>query len=87
MVDEAKKIIKQHRVYLLRDGVRVMPYGDPTDDWLQVDMGRGTISAGAFFSNDQLVGRIQISKEKNPHLKDKTSGKDLLKKIIIHLIL
>lgn len=64
LVDEAKKIIKQHRVYLLRDGVRVMPYGDPTDDWLQVDMGRGTISAGAFFSNDQLVGRIQISKEK-----------------------
>lgn len=78
MVDEAKKIIKQHRVYLLRDGVRVMPYGDPTDDWLQVDMGRGTISAGAFFSNDQLVGRIQISKEKNPHLKDKTNREGLI---------
>lgn len=78
LVDEAKKIIKQHRVYLLRDGVRVMPYGDPTDDWLQVDMGRGTISAGAFFSNDQLVGRIQISKEKNPHLKDKTNREGLI---------
>lgn len=78
LVDEAKKIIKQHRVYLLRDGVRVMPYGDPTDDWLQVDMGRGTISAGAFFSNDQLVGRIQISKENNPHLKDKTNREGLI---------
>ena len=55
-----------------------MPYGDPTDDWLQVDMGRGTISAGAFFSNDQLVGRIQISKEKNPHLKDKTNREGLI---------
>ena len=78
LVDEAKKIIKQHRVYLLRDGVRVMPYGDPTDDWLQVDMGRGTISAGAFFSNDQLVGRIKISKEKNPHLKDETNREGLI---------
>ena len=55
-----------------------MPYGDPTDDWLQVDMGRGTISAGAFFSNDQLVGRIKISKEKNPHLKDKTNREGLI---------
>ena len=41
-------------------------------------MGRGTISAGAFFSNDQLVGRIQISKEKNPHLKDKTNREGLI---------
>lgn len=78
LVPEAKEILKKHRVYLLRDDVRVMPYGEPTDDWLQIDMGRGTISAGAFFSNDQLVGRIQISKNNNPHLKDKTNREGLI---------
>ena len=48
LVEGAKDILKKHRVYLLRDNVRVMPYGDPSDDWLQIDIGRGTISAGAF---------------------------------------
>lgn len=78
LVEGAKEILKKHRVYLLRDNVRVMPYGDPSDDWLQIDIGRGTISAGAFFSNDQLVGQIRITKKGNPHLKDKTNREGLI---------
>lgn len=78
LVEGAKDILKKHRVYLLRDNVRVMPYGDPSDDWLQIDIGRGTISAGAFFSNDQLVGQVRITKKGNPHLKDKTNREGLI---------
>lgn len=73
-----KDLIKRHRIYLLRDGIRVLPYGDPDDDWLQIDTGRGTISAGNFFSNDQVVGRIKISKAGNPHLRDKTNREGLI---------
>lgn len=73
-----KDLIKKHRIYLLRDGIRVLPYGDPDDDWLQIDVGRGTISAGSFFSNDQVVGRINITKAGNPHLKDKTNREGLI---------
>lgn len=73
-----KELIKRHRIYLLRDGIRVLPYGDPDDDWLQIDTGRGTISAGNFFSNDQVVGRIKISKAGNPHLRDKTNREGLI---------
>lgn len=76
--EEAKKIIRNHRIYLLRDGIRVLPYGDATDDWLQIDVSRGTISAGSFFSNDQVVGRIKITKTGNPHLKDKTNREGLI---------
>lgn len=76
--DEAKKIIREHRIYLLRDGIRVLPYGDATDDWLQIDVSRGTISAGNFFSNDQVVGRVKITKTGNPHLKDKTNREGLI---------
>lgn len=75
-----KKIIKAHRVYLYRDGIRVYPYGDPDDDWLQIDMLRGTVSAGDFFSNDQVVGVVEISQENNPKLRDKTNREGLIEK-------
>lgn len=73
-----KRIVKEHRVYLLRDGVRVLPYGNPDDDWLMIDMMRGTISASINFSNDQVVGRVNITKADNEHLKDKTNREGLI---------
>lgn len=75
---EAKSIIKEHRIYLLRDNIRVLPYGDPDDDWLQIEVRRGTVRAGDFLSNDQIVGRIKITKFGNPHLKDKTNREGLI---------
>jgi len=73
-----RELIKKHRIYLYRDGIRVFPYGDPEDDWLKTDTYRGTISAGQFFSNDQVVGWIEISKAGNPELKDKTNREGLI---------
>ena len=75
-----KNLIKEHRIYLYRDGVRVYPYGDPEDDWLNIDVTRGTGKAGDFFSNDQLVGWIDISQEHNPDLRDKTNREGLIEK-------
>ena len=73
-----KELIKEHRIYLYRDDIRVYPYGEPDDDWLRIDAYRGTISAGAFLSNDQVVGYINISQENNPKLKDKTNREGLI---------
>ena len=78
MNNEQKDLVKEHRVYLLRDGIRVQPYGEPTDDWLMIDMDRGTISASSNFSNDQIVGRVNITKANNTHLKDKTNREGLI---------
>lgn len=75
---EEKDIIKEHRIYLYRDNIRVMPYGDPDDDWLRIDMARGTISAAEFLSNDQVVGCVYITQEGNPKLKDKTNREGLI---------
>lgn len=75
---EEKKSIKMHRVYLYRDNIRVLPYGDPEDDWLMVDMIRGTEQSGHLFSNDQIVGYITISQKNNPKLKDKTNREGLI---------
>lgn len=78
MDKQDKKIIKEHRIYLYRDNIRVYPYGDVGDDWLRIDAYRGTISAGYFLTNDQVVGFINISQKHNPELKDKTNRKGLL---------
>ena len=75
---EEKGIIKEHRIYLYRDNVRVMPYGDPEDDWLGIDMARGTVRADEYLSNDQVVGCVYISQEENPNLKDKTNREGLI---------
>jgi len=75
---EDKLIIRDHRIYLYRDNIRVYPYGEPDDDWLRIDVYRGTISAGHFLSNDQVVGFVNISQKNNPRLKDKTNREGLI---------
>jgi signal transduction histidine kinase len=75
---EQRKIVKDHRIYLYRDTIRVYPYGDPDDDWLQIDQYRGTVSAGWFLSNDQVVGFVNITQEANPRLIDKTNREGLI---------
>ncbi len=75
---EDKLIIRDHRIYLYRDNIRVYPYGEQDDDWLRIDVYRGTISAGHFLSNDQVVGFVNISQKNNPNLKDKTNREGLI---------
>ena len=75
---EDKDLIKSHRIYLYRDQVRVYPYGDPEDDWLKIDANRGTISAGQFLSNDQIIGYVDITQKENPYLIDKTNREGLI---------
>lgn len=71
-------VIKNHRIYLYRDGVRIYPYGDPSDDWIELDIKRGTKRAGAYLSNDQVVGYVAISSKDNPTLRDKTNREGLM---------
>ena len=79
-IDDSKlrRYIREHRTYIYRDGIRVYPYGDSDNDWIKLDMYRGVIRAAAYLSNDQLIGYISISSEKNPRLKDKTNREGLL---------
>jgi signal transduction histidine kinase len=73
-----KNFIKENRIYLYRDGIRVYPYGNYDDDWLGIDIYRGTVSAGGLLSNDQITGYILISQKENPDLKDATNREGLL---------
>jgi hypothetical protein len=73
-----KEYIRAHRAYIYRDSIRVYPYGDPDNDWLKIDMYRGLVRARFYLSNDQLIGYVDISSERNPGLRDKTNREGLL---------
>ena len=73
-----KKLLKEHRIYLYRDDMRVYPYGEPDDDWLNIDVTRGIGRAGDFFSNDQIIGWIDITQKGNRELRDKTNREGLI---------
>lgn len=58
---------------IYRDGVKVLPYGEPENDYLEIER-RRTSKAGVYvFSHRNIFGRIDISTEENPKLEDKSS--------------
>lgn len=63
-------------IMLFRDRFRVFPYGEDSDDWLELDrkaMGR----SGYTLNKMQFVGRVSISRTVNPELVDQTNREGL----------
>ncbi|MFV8520900.1 ATP-binding protein [Bacillus sp. SBS7] len=60
-------------IYVFRDGLRILPYGEPGNDFLEIEK-RRTLRAGTYlFSYRRMFGYVEISKLDNPHLVDKSS--------------
>ncbi len=64
-------------VSIFRDGIRVLPYGDPNDDWLELDKQRYMKSSEAI-SRKNIVGAVEITQTLNRDLKDKTNREGLI---------
>lgn len=75
---EIEQFIKQNFVYLLRDGVRVYPYGEKGYDWLDLDKLRSTVRAGDYISYNDLTGFVYISQNENTLLKDSTNRQGIM---------
>jgi signal transduction histidine kinase len=64
-------------IRLYRDGFRVLPYGETDDDWLDLDSRRvqnPTLRIG----RNRILGWVQISREQNLGLRDKTSREGII---------
>lgn len=72
-----KDIDKLSGVSVFRDGVRVLPYGEKGNDWLELDKRRIQYPSGRF-GNDQVIGMIEINQNENSVLKDKTNREGLI---------
>ena len=64
-------------ISIYRDGFRVLPYGEPDDDWLRLDM-RRVQNPTMRLSNNQVLGYILISSEENPGLRDQSNREGLI---------
>jgi len=64
-------------VSIYRDGFRIWPYGEPHDDWLRLDQ-RRVNNPVVRLSNNQLLGFVEISSDRNPDLKDQTNREGLI---------
>ena len=66
-----RKLEKLGGLYIYKDGIRILPYGDSDFDFLDIER-RRTLSAGYyFFSYRRMFGVIEISRKNNPNLIEK----------------
>jgi len=58
-------------LYIYRDGIRILPYGDADFDFLEIEKRRTLGASYYFFSYRRMFGAIAISREQNPGLVEK----------------
>lgn len=63
-------------VSIFRDGFRVLPYGEPENDWLKLDI-RRVQNPTLRLSNNQITGYVKIGADENPLLKDQSNREGL----------
>ncbi|RVU13186.1 ATP-binding protein [Methylobacterium oryzihabitans] len=63
---------------IFRDGLRVLPYGRTDNDFFEIESRRSKHAGREFWNHRQMFGRIAITREGNPNLKDKAGREGLL---------
>lgn len=64
-------------ISIYRDHFRVLPYGEPKNDWLRLDL-RRVQNPTLRLSNNQLMGYVQVSSQRNPSLRDQSNREGLV---------
>ena len=73
-----RRAIRDHSgISLYRDGFRILPYGEPDNDWLRLDR-RRVNNPTMRLSNNQILGTIQLTADDNPELRDQTNREGLV---------
>jgi C4-dicarboxylate-specific signal transduction histidine kinase len=58
-------------LYVYRDGIRVLPYGDPAFDFLQFEKRRSLKASRYYFSYRRMFGAIELRSDANAGLEEK----------------
>lgn len=58
-------------LYIYRDNIRILPYGNNDYDFIDIEKNRTKSASYYFFSYRRMFGMIDISKSKNKELKEK----------------
>ena len=66
-----QKMGKIGGLYIYRDGVRVLPYGNTDYDWLDIEFHRTKSASYYYFSHRKIFGAVKINNEGNWRLTEK----------------
>ncbi|RFB86062.1 hypothetical protein B5K11_28780 [Rhizobium leguminosarum bv. trifolii] len=56
---------------IYRDGLRVLPYGREDNDFFEIEYKRSKHAGRYFWNHRQMFGRVALTRQYNPNLKDK----------------
>lgn len=75
---EFRRVVRDHSgIALYRDDFRILPYGEPDNDWLRLDR-RRVNNPTMRLSNNQILGTIHLTADDNPELRDQTNREGLV---------
>ncbi|MCZ7401984.1 MAG: ATP-binding protein [Candidatus Methanoperedens sp.] len=66
-----KKLDKIGGLYIYKDNIRILPYGDSDYDFLEIEQNRTKSASFYFFSYRRIFGVIEISRQNNRELIEK----------------
>ena len=58
-------------IYVFRDRIRILPYGNSDVDWLNIEERRTRSASYYFFSHRRIFGAVKLTRLKNANLKEK----------------
>lgn len=58
-------------LYVYRDGIRILPYGNSDVDWLNIERRRTLSAQDWFFSYRRIIGDVRLTHAKNSNLVEK----------------
>lgn len=74
-----KELAEKYSGFMIfRDGLRVLPYGREDNDFFEIESRRSKSAGREFWNHRQMFGRLAISRDNNPNLKDKAGREGLL---------
>jgi len=72
------KVSRYGGIYIYRDNFRVLPYGRTDFDFLEFEKRRALRAATWYFSHRRMFGYIDLTRESNYQLRDKSSREGLI---------
>ncbi|MCH6256998.1 ATP-binding protein [Puniceicoccaceae bacterium K14] len=82
-------------LYVYRDNIRILPYGDHSFDWLEIEKRRTKGAAHYFFSHRRMFGAVLLKRDTNPDLQEKAGREGFqanaayrdLREILVNLLI
>ena len=76
-----EKLARIGGLYIYRNGVRVLPYGEADYDFLGIEHRRSRSAKDYFFTYRRLLGAIEITSDENSSLKEKAGREGFIENI------